>query len=126
MFGENGWGGARRGGVFTYHHYHSTAHEVLGIVRVTARPAFGGESGVALVLETGDVAVTVAGVSQCNPGAGEGFLVVGAYPRGQSWDLRTGEPGERPEVLENMRRVTRPGVDPVFHNEGPIAAYGAR
>ena len=57
-------------------------HEVLGIVRVTARPAFGGESGVALVLETGDVAVTVAGVGQCNPRAGEGFLVVGAYLRG--------------------------------------------
>ena len=75
-------GGARRGGVFTYHHYHSTAHEVLGIVRVTARPAFGCESGVALVLETGDVAVTVAGVGQCNPGVGEGFLVVGAYLRG--------------------------------------------
>jgi uncharacterized protein YjlB len=75
-------GGARRGGVFTYHHYHATAHEVLGSVRVTARLAFGGESGVALVLETGDVAVTVAGVGQCNPRAGEGFLVVGAYPRG--------------------------------------------
>jgi uncharacterized protein YjlB len=75
-------GGARRGGVFTYHHYHSTAHEVLGIVRVKARLAFGGESGVALVLETGDVAVTVAGVGQCNPRAGEGFLVVDAYPHG--------------------------------------------
>ena len=75
-------GGARRGGVFTYHHYHATAHEVLGIVRVTARLAFGGESGVALVLETGDVAVTVAGVGQCNPRAGEGFLVVDAYPHG--------------------------------------------
>ena len=75
-------GGAWRGMVFTYHHYHSSVHEVLGIVRVTARLAFGGESGVALVLETGDVAVTVAGVGRCNPGAGEGFLVVGAYLRG--------------------------------------------
>jgi uncharacterized protein YjlB len=121
--GENGWGGAWRGRVFTYHLYHSTAHEVLGIVRVTARPAFDGESVVALELEIGDVAVIAAGMGQCNPGAGGGFLVVGAYPRGQSWELRTGEPGERPEVLENMRRVTRPGVDPVFGNEGPLAAY---
>ena len=122
MFGENGWGALGEVGS-SYHYYHSTAHEVLGIVRVTARPAFGGESGVALELETGDVAVIAAGAGQCNPGAGEGFLVVGAYPRGQSWDLRTGEPGERPEVLETLRRVMRPGVDPVFGNEGPLAAY---
>ena len=46
------------------------------------RLALDGESGAALELETGDVAVTVAGVGQCNPGAGEGFLVVGAYLRG--------------------------------------------
>ena len=53
--GENGWGGAWRGRVFTYHHYHSSVHEVLGIVRGTAHLALDGESGAALELETGDV-----------------------------------------------------------------------
>jgi len=50
-------------------------------------------------------------------------VVDGSYPRGQSWDLRTGEPGGRPEALENIPRVTLPGVDPVFGNEGPLAAH---
>ena len=122
---ENGWGGAWRNGVFTYHHYHSTGHEVLGIVRGTARLAFGGESGVTLELEAGDVAVIPAGVGHCNSGSSEDFLVVGAYPPAQSWDLRTGKPGERPEVLENIRRITLAGLDPVFGNEWPLAKYWA-
>ena len=41
--------------------------------------------------------------------------VVGAYPRGQeSYDLRTGEEGERPDVLENIRNVSLPESDPLF------------
>jgi uncharacterized protein YjlB len=88
--------------------------------------AFGGESGVTLELEAGDATVIPAGVGHCNTGSSEDFLVVGACPSGQSWDLRTGEPGERPEVLESIRRrVTLPGVDPVFGNEWPLAKYWA-
>ena len=123
LFRENGWGSAWRDGVFSYHHYHSTAHEVLGIVRGTARLVFGGESGVTIEVEAGDVAVIPAGVGHCNSGSSDDFLVVGAYPWGQSWDLRTGEPGERPQVLENIRKVSLPGADPVFCDEGPLTKH---
>lgn len=125
LFRENGWGGAWSDGVFTYHHYHSTAHEVLGIVRGTARLAFGNESGVTVEVEVGDVAVIPAGVRHCNSGSSEDFLLAGAYPRGQSWNLRTGEPGERPEVIENIRRVPLPEADPLFGNEGLLVEYWA-
>jgi uncharacterized protein YjlB len=120
LFRNNGWGGSWRNGVFTYHHYHSTAHEVLGIVRGTARIAFGGEAGVTVEVAAGDVAVIPAGVGHRNLGSSRDFLVVGAYPEGQSWDLRTGEPDERPEVLENIRKVPLPETDPVFGDEGPL------
>jgi uncharacterized protein YjlB len=123
LFGENRWGGSWRNGVFPYHHYHSTAHEVLGVVRGSARIAFGGEAGMTVEVGAGDVVVLPAGVGHRNAGASSDFLVVGAYPRGQSWDLRTGEPDERPEVLENIRNVPLPEADPVFGKERPLLEH---
>lgn len=62
-----------------------------------------------------------AGVGHCNRGSSGDFTVVGAYPRGQeNYDLRTGEEGERPEVLENIRNVALPGADPLYGDEGPL------
>ena len=68
----------------------------------------------------------LTGVGHCNSGSSDDFLVVGAYPRGQSWDLRTGESGERSEILENIRRGPFPRADRVFGVEGPLAEPWAR
>ena len=32
LFAEHGWGGSWVDGVFTFHHFHSTSHEVLAVV----------------------------------------------------------------------------------------------
>jgi uncharacterized protein YjlB len=93
------------------------------VVRASARIAFGGEAGVTVEVGAGDVVVIPAGVGHCNLGSSRDFLVVGAYPRGQSWDLRTGEPDERPGVLENIRKVPLPEKDPVFGNKGPLTKH---
>ena len=121
LFEESGWGGTWRDGIFSYHHYHSTSHEVLGVARGTARVVFGGDEGVELDLEQGDVAVLPAGTGHRRLHASRDFLVIGAYPPGQeNYDLCTGAPDERPEVLERIRAAPRPDSDPVYGSDGPL------
>jgi uncharacterized protein YjlB len=120
LFEGNGWGGSWRDGIYPFAHYHSTAHEVLGICRGEAKVRFGGNAGLALTVRAGDVVVIPAGVGHQNLGSGTGFLVVGAYPRGQRWDLCRGLAEERPQVLHNIARVPLPAADPVYGAEGPL------
>ena len=127
LLAGNGWGGAWVNGVFSYHHYHSNAHEVLCVLSGSARLAFGGPKGETIEVEAGDVVVIPAGVGHKNEGSGRNFGVVGAYPRGQeNYDLRTGEEGERPEVLENIRDVPMPETDPLFGEGGPLLQRWSR
>ena len=121
MLAGNSWGGAWVNGVFSYHHYHSTSHEVLCVVGGSASIALGGPKGTVVEVEAGDVVVIPAGVGHRNEGSSGDFSVVGAYPQGQeSYDLRTGEESERPEVLENIRSVPLPESDPLRGPQGPL------
>ena len=63
MFAAHGWPDSWRNGIYAHHHYHSTAHEVLGIARGTARVRLGGESGQTVELSAGDVVVIPAGIA---------------------------------------------------------------
>ena len=126
VFARNGWGGAWHNGVYGYHHYHSTAHEVLGVARGTARVQFGGEAGPVVDLSPGDVVVIPAGVAHKNLGSSDDFLVVGAYPSDQNFDMNYGRPGERPEADRNLRRTPVPETDPVFGEDGPVVVEWPR
>ncbi|WP_404402901.1 cupin domain-containing protein [Pelagibacterium halotolerans] len=120
LFGENGWPPQWRASVFTYHHYHSTAHEVLGVASGSARVTFGGPKGETLALETGDVVIIPAGVAHKREESSDDFLVVGAYPPGQQWDMMRGEEGERPAADARIAEVATPITDPVSGENGPM------
>jgi uncharacterized protein YjlB len=120
LFAANGWLGAWRDGIFPFHHFHSTAHEVLGIVSGTAAVALGGPGGDRLEVGPGDVLVLPAGTGHRNLGASGELLVIGAYPDGMRWDLRRGDPAEHDEALANIRAVPLPRADPVIGPGGPL------
>jgi uncharacterized protein YjlB len=126
LFRRHGWGGSWRNGIYGYHHFHSTAHEVLGIARGTVQVKLGGEHGITADLGPGDVVVIPAGVGHKNEGSSPDLLVVGAYPAGQVADLCRGGEGERPGVLANIASVPLPATDPVLGRGGPLLSCWRR
>lgn len=122
-FAANGWSGGWRNGIYSRHHYHATAHEVLGIARGEARVRFGGEGGPVVAVKAGDVVVVPAGVGHKNEGASPDLLVVGAYAGGRRADMHTDERDDRPRVDERVAAVPVPSADPIHGADGPLVRY---
>jgi uncharacterized protein YjlB len=127
-FSANGWGGGWRNGIYGFHHYHSSAHEVLGVYQGSARVQLGGERGIVVGIAVGDVVIIPAGVAHRNLGASLDFAVVGAYPDGQRVDMNYGKAGERPGADKRIAKVALPRKDPVHGAAGPLLTLwrGAR
>lgn len=119
-FHANAWERSWRNGIYDFHHYHSTAHEVLGLYAGRVKAQFGGPDGPVADAKAGDVIVIPAGVSHKNLDQSPDFRCVGAYPAGQSPDMQYGKSGERPHTDQNIRSVSLPKVDPIFGKTGPL------
>src|SRR5205809_3081780 len=116
----NDWTNWWRDGVYSFPHYHSTSHEVLGVYSGAATLRLGVEHGKNIELHAGDLIVIPAGVAHQNVGASDNFGVVGAYPGGRQWDLLRGLPGERPKADNTIAAVPMPDNDPIYGVEGPL------
>jgi uncharacterized protein YjlB len=119
-FAENDWINSWRNGVYSFAHYHSTTHEVLGVYGGAATLRLGGEHGKNVEVYAGNVIVIPAGVAHQNIGASEDFAVVGAYPDGREWDLLRGRAGERPKADHAIAALPISDNDPIYGPEGPL------
>lgn len=84
LFQKNGWSNTWKSGIYTFHHYHSNTHEVMGVCRGETTLQLGGERGMRLTIKRGDVLIIPAGVAHKNLGAESDVTCVGAYPNGCS------------------------------------------
>lgn len=112
-FAANGWGDAWINGIYPFQHYHATAHEVLGIARGRALVQFGGPNGLHLEVAAGDAVLIPAGVGHCGLDASGDLSVVGAYPEGQTADLRRDRAADFKGAAERIAEVDLPRLDPV-------------
>ncbi|MDF3060290.1 MAG: hypothetical protein K0S06_399 [Microvirga sp.] len=120
-FAKNGWTNSWRNGIYDYHHYHSTSHEVLGIAAGSATVRFGGENGETVGVSAGDVVVIPAGVAHARISQSDDLLVVGAYPGGRDWDLlRDTDSAGIAAARQRIGEVPLPAADPVDGADGPL------
>jgi uncharacterized protein YjlB len=123
VFSANGWPAAWRNGIFDHHHFHSTAHEALGIYAGTVTVRLGGECGRDVVLAPGDVVVLPAGVAHRRIACVGRLGVVGAYPQGQSPDLCQPDPRRYAARAAAVARVPMPIADPLCGAAGPMMSH---
>jgi uncharacterized protein YjlB len=112
-FKSNGWTGIWTDTIYDYTHFHSNAHEVLGVAEGAVSLRLGGEAGLLFRLKAGDMLILPAGVGHRRVGSGNGLKVVGAYPRGQShYDVK--------RKGRTIPKVALPRTDPFYGEEGPL------
>ncbi len=123
IFDKNNWGGSWRNGIYNFQHYHSTAHEALGVYGGWAEVQLGGEGSDIVRIEKGDLVVLPAGTAHKRMNSGNGFAVVGAYPNQQRWDMNYGKKEELDGAKKNIAGLGLPSADPVFGENGKMFDY---
>ena len=113
-FARHGWSNAWVDGIYPYHHYHATVHEVLGVACGSARVQLGGPAGPVTTLASGDGVLIPAGVGHRCVDASSDFAVVGAYPDGADWDFVRATQAARAAALPRIAKVPPPSTDPVL------------
>jgi uncharacterized protein YjlB len=112
-FRKNGWTGLWTDTIYDYTHFHSNAHEVLGIAEGKVTVKLGGEDGRLFRLKAGDMLVLPAGMAHRRVGGDDGLKVIGAYPPGQShFDMK-----RRGRAVP---AVPLPSTDPFYGEDGPL------
>jgi len=118
LFAKNRWSGIWTNGVFDYQHYHTGAHEVLGVKNGSATLLIGGPEGQEFRVVRGDCLVLPAGTGHQNLGSSKDFAVVGAYPPGQHADIQRSRATEK--MRSTISALPLPKTDPVQGSAGAL------
>ena len=110
--------------VYSWTHYHSTAHEALLVFRGEATLKLGGENvGSDYQVESGDAVFITAGLGHQAISYTGDFTVFGLYPKGQKWDLRRAWKRNYIASVRRIKNVLLPTADLLFGKCGPLMDY---
>lgn len=121
----NGWTNTWRNGIYTRQHYHSNTHEAIAVIKGHTTLLLGGENGIQIGIQKGDVLVLPAGVAHKNLGKMNDVRCVGAYPEGCDYDMKFGDIGERPLADKNIAAIPLPDSGPVAGQQDILVAIWA-
>ncbi len=120
LFAAHGWDACWRNGIYDFLHFHTHAHEVLGIALGHAKVQFGGRRGRCLELKAGDVVILPAGTGHKRISKSRDLLVVGAYPQGHEYNAPRPGDVRHTIAVRDISVVGVPGTDPVYGRHGPL------
>ena len=83
----------------------------------------GSENGSSFDLKAGDVIVLPAGTGHKRILASDDFRVVGAYPEGMDYNMRSENDGKYEQAHAEIAKVPLPRTDPVHGDNGPLHKY---
>ncbi len=117
---DHGWTNSWRNGIYTYDHYHSNTHEAMVVIKGHTMLSLGGETGIRVELQKGDLIVLPAGVAHRNCGKLKDVICIGAYSNGKDFDMNYGHPRERPTADNNIAAVKLPSEGPLYGKTDPL------
>jgi uncharacterized protein YjlB len=102
-------------GIFPYHHFHSTAWELLLCVKGQADVQLGGESGPHVSIEQGDLILIPPGFAHKQLRSNGGVTLLGAYPTaGCSGPVDTLRGAPNQDEKDNIVSCVPPETEPVL------------
>ena len=108
-FARNDWTNSWRDGVYSFPHYHSTSHEVLGVYSGAATLRLGGEHGKDDEVQAGDVIVIPAGVGTSEHRCQQRFWRGRSLSRRSQVGFAPGTPGRAPKGRSQYRGFANAG-----------------
>lgn len=125
-FHASGWRGVWRDTIYTYRHFHSNAHEALGIVRGSVKVELGADKGTTVRLKAGDLIVLPAGTVHRRLAGSKNLSVVGAYPKGQQAYNMCRDLDDCRKAQQKINRLALPKSDPFYGKDGPLMKIWSR
>jgi len=112
-FTKNGWTNTWRWGMYDYHHFHSNTFEVVAVFKGNATIQIGGDEGLKLDIEVGDVILLPPGTGHKCLVHSPDFTLIGAYPNGIEPDLHRSYAANKEGIIENIGNVKMYEVEPI-------------